>query len=686
MTTEADDHPLISFAVEANTIHVRDELAGQDLRLTAAEEPTIQPAMTELFLFPVDDAITVTTSKLRIEAHGSSAIWDGTGEHLGEFRTEPREFSAGEYYLQIVGAVNSYLRIADAPFSVSYEHLDSQKSPLLLEFPEPTPISLGARSLHSRPAATITVPDDPAALREAIPYLGSSIKEFSCERSWPSLRGHPPRLERGDHLDVPPNLSKPDTGVTIAVPETYADLYRIAPLAFYLGADVEAADRAELRLENGYTEPLSTPSESLEESVDELLGTCLLLDSLTRVDGYFSHPRYEYDELAPHLGFYPPNLYGESLTDQLMEYLEVSPSRLEPFLPQWPTTTVLRPRPADAELLPYALDALSRVHVRKSPPRDRDAKAVDPDPPSLVTAYSHSDPPAGTGRLVPVAFENALAHCLPAPADARLGFVTIDADRADRLTNLVNDVVSEYELAADAVSIVHAQTGAELERELARESDFLYSEVPVSSDGFECADGRLRLRDCADIGAKTFAVHGAASADAGLELLKRGAVAGLAIEEAVSASRIARLASSLLRGHSFAESARFAEIGETADYRFVGDASRTAVRCDGGSNPVRIDIESIGTDEHELSIWNKPTDVHRLGSVSRLIGEKVRDAYQLVGAKTRQPLRVTTSEVVSYLEDEELVVWLNGRPYHGESEATEGFVRDSARRTIGETR
>ncbi|MFC7165306.1 hypothetical protein [Halospeciosus flavus] len=348
--------------------------------------------------------------------------------------------------------MKTYVLVPDSAFTGYYRDYDELGTGPSLEFESETRVFLGVRSPHDRPQATITVPDDPSAIATAVSALGSALKEYSCERSWPTLRGHPPAIERGGELHVPDVLEKPDTGVTIALPPTYADVYRVAPLAYYLGADVVTAAGIdpELRLDVGHTEPLRRPGRTLEASVDRLLARCLLLDSLVRIDGYYSFTRYEYDEVAPHLPFYPPELYGESLDAQLMEYLEVPFDVLEPYVPQWPTTAVLRPDPGDVEVVPSLLDPLSRIHVAPAdesagasatgPEHDSnlDSRLFDP----TVTAYAGRTPPVGETRLVPAAFENARHQKRNTPSECHLQCFGVDAAAVDAFERIRDTVVA----------------------------------------------------------------------------------------------------------------------------------------------------------------------------------------------------------------------------------------------------
>ncbi len=660
----------MSFGTDGDAVVVRDAIEDRTLRLGTADRPKLRPAVTDMFVFPVDRAVSFRTTKLRVGAHSNVRLRDGDGDDRGGFDTRPRAVSGGTHFLAVDGPVKLYVRVPDASFTAAYAHAERQTAPLVVEFDEPTELAVGARSEHTRPAATITVPGSPSGMLTAVSYLGSSVKEFSAERSWPSLRGHPPAIEVGDELDVPASLSKPDTGVTIAVPPSYANAYRVAPLAFYLGATVESGGSPELRLDNGYVEPLRTDDRSLTATVADLLGRCLLLDSLVRVGGYYSLPRHEYDELAPHLPFYPPNLYDASIPDQLIEYLEVSRSRIELYLPRWPTQAVLRPRAADGELLPSVLDGLAPVRVSAS-------ATGWPDRDSPTTAYVHDDPPAGTCRLVPSSFEHVRSWSPPSPEDASVAVLTADAGRAARFRALLSD----DPLAAGSVSVRHWDDDRAADA-LAASNDLLYCDRSVPPERRAAVASATTPPDPDATDARTVVFAGEGAFPAAVDAVERGGVGGVAAERPLSPRRIRTLVEALLAGHPLSESVRLAAIGEETPFRLVGVPSRTAVRLDGANVPIRVDVESVAADEHEVTVRHQVTDEQPLGTCARFDGPPARDAYQLTGTPLTRSARATASEVRDLLADPDSVVRFNGTTYHDETDASTAFVRDEARRHL----
>ncbi|WP_233127239.1 hypothetical protein [Halorubrum sp. SD612] len=363
----------VAFEIDGTTLTVRDVIEGNRLPLHVDREPNLSPALPELFPSPVDNAVSFEAESLAIPEYSTVVVRDGGGEFVAR-PNESIQLPRDSYCIEITGATKAIVRVDDADLAVSQI---KGPDPVEVSVDRPTTVSVGARSLHSRPEATITVPDEPAAIAEAVSVLGSSIREFSAERSWPTLRGHPPRIRRGESLDIPSPLTVPDTGIEVAVRPTYADVYRLSTLAYYLGARMTIGETPAIRLDNGYTEPLPTDGRRLERRAEELLRTWFFLDTLVRTDGYTISEREGYEQVGPLLPFYPPNLADRSTSERLMEYLEVDPGSVEPQTPPWATEAVLRPTPAAAELLPHLAHVLAPVRVSQSADPSKSTGAFD---------------------------------------------------------------------------------------------------------------------------------------------------------------------------------------------------------------------------------------------------------------------------------------------------------------------
>lgn len=109
----------------------------------------------------------------------------------------------GEYVVEIPAPVKVYLRFStDSEFD-----LRNSSGHQRISFGKRTTIQLGVRSLQEQPVATITTTEDPADMLRAISYFGSGLKSTSPERSYLTLRGHPPEVPLGTELEIPSELS-----------------------------------------------------------------------------------------------------------------------------------------------------------------------------------------------------------------------------------------------------------------------------------------------------------------------------------------------------------------------------------------------------------------------------------------------------------------------------------------------
>lgn len=664
-------------AADRHGLSVGDAVEDRSFTLETDAPVEFESAAAGRFVFPVDAAVSFVAEEVRTPPNAGVLLRDESGDHLGEFGQEAWEVSRGTYYLEVSTTPKTYLHVSDASFTARYQPGDWLDARCVVSFDEPTRVVVGARSLHERPRATVTVPDDPEAVATAFSHLGSSMKEFSAERSWPTVRGHPPAVEPGDELDVPDGLARPRTGVTVTVPPDYADLYRVAPLAFYLGATVECGPEPELHLDVGYTEPLGRGPEnrSLEAAVDSLLAKCFFLDTLVRTDGYYSLPRHEYDRVAPELPFYPPNLYDLPVAEQLVEYLEVPTSVVEPHLPQWPTTAVLRPDLADVAVVPYLLDSLSRIHVAAGPDAYDPPGAVAP---SSVTAYAAGTPPDGGARLSPAALEHALEA---SPTDVEEASVRFVGGRGDPRESVVGPAP---EAALDGVEFVDAPTVGDLRGALRADADFLHFGGTVTDRGFACSDGVLAFADLPTVGATLVGLGGTAEVGAALELVDGGAVGAVATASRPPATLVGRLAGYLLTGFPLVDAVELSGLSDATACRFAGDATRVAVQQAEGRSLWHVVVASESEADHRVATSTRPSDAFGVGSVTRFAQPFVQDAYHLMGASVDYPLPVSTSQVVDLLHDEDNAVELNGRVVHRGSEATAETVRDSARRVLDE--
>ncbi|QWC20060.1 hypothetical protein [Halorubrum sp. 2020YC2] len=567
----------IGFEVDGTTLTVRDAIEGKRMRIRVDREPDLSSALTALFPLPVDRAVSFEAESVSVAEYSSIILRDDEGEFVGR-TNEATELPRGSYYIEITGTTKAYVRVNDVEIAMSGMR---GSDPIEFAFDRPRTVTVGARSFHTRPEATITVPDDPSALAEAVSVLGSSIREFSPERSWPTLRGYPPRIERGDALDIPSPLVAPDTGIEVIVRPTYADVYRLSTLSFYLGARMRTGDAPAIRLDNGYEERLPTERRALEARVEELSRTWFFLDTLARIEGYTPSNRYEYEAVGSDLPFYPPNLADLSMSERLMEYLEVDAETVAPYAPAWPTEATLRPTPAAAELLPHLARVLAPVRVRgaaKPTRSDAPIGLATPgwDSPPDPAPNPETDPiPAGTSVLTPATYETRLRRELADRGEVRVAFLLDDDERARKLrhsltTPAVPDGIGSW--SVDVSPNRNAVAGTLSDPSL----DLVLCGLPTRNGVVEAADGPVEIQSGSagsDLSAPAVSVfEGTDDVTPVLDSVDRGGIGGATFDSTIAPDRIRSFVGLLAAGCPVVAAARLALDSTGPAARFVGDS------------------------------------------------------------------------------------------------------------------
>ncbi|MFB6095149.1 MAG: hypothetical protein ABEJ71_01695, partial [Halodesulfurarchaeum sp.] len=266
-------------------------------------------------------------------------------------------FPRDTYFVELAAPMKVYLHI-DGPFSIS-----TDRHRTTLDLADADGVTVGARSHHEHPAGTIQTTRSIDDLLTTVSTLGSALKTATPERSYPTLRGHPPLIELGSSLDIPEGLEPPDTGVQIEVPPERRLIYEVAPLAFYLGASVVRGAEPRVVTDRGWIHHLDGP-QGFQTEVARTLKQVFFLDCLTRTEGYYQVDLHEREAVEPKLDLDFPSLYEEPLAVQLQRYLSVPFETIREHLPDWKLTTHVSPAPESVELLPFALNELAIVRTQ----------------------------------------------------------------------------------------------------------------------------------------------------------------------------------------------------------------------------------------------------------------------------------------------------------------------------------
>ncbi|NGM71075.1 hypothetical protein G6M89_19045 [Natronolimnobius sp. AArcel1] len=346
------------------------ERIGSTLRVTdrASAELAVDgvdrvAACTTTFPRPVDETLAVSTSELTVP---HAVVYAFSLETDTRYELTPTDESlslpADDYVIDIDAEIKTYVRLSGRATLTQTDGFES----VTLSLPEQTRVILGFRSRNELPVDTITVPDQPDAIAEALSHLSVAHKTDGPDRTYPTLRGHPPLLESGDTLEIPTHLERecPDTGIELIVPPNYEALYSIAPLAYYLQATVTTDNRfdyARIRLADRGVETELEPLPALEDDIAQLLRKTFFLDCLVRNVGPYGTSLSEL-KLIDALGLNSEYLYEASPQDRLAAYLEIPFEAIEHRLPEWHLATYVTPTYDRLETLPFLLDRMSLIY------------------------------------------------------------------------------------------------------------------------------------------------------------------------------------------------------------------------------------------------------------------------------------------------------------------------------------
>ena len=282
---------------------------------------------------PVDETIVVETTELRFP---HAVVYAFVVGRIDQFQLDPSgrplSLDPGEYVVDVDTEIKTYLRFSgEATVRTAADF-----SSVVVSFPERTRVIVGFRSRHELPIGRITVPETFDGVASALTHLASSHKTERPDRTYPTLRGHPPLLELGDRLEVPDHVRRatPDSGIELRVPRRLEQLFVVAPLAHYLQAKVTSADLDQplLQIPNHAIERTLGTTLDVESEVRRLVEKTFFLDCLVRNAGPYGTNLAELS-LLDALRLDGADLYTASIEDRLAMYLDIPYAALEHRIP-----------------------------------------------------------------------------------------------------------------------------------------------------------------------------------------------------------------------------------------------------------------------------------------------------------------------------------------------------------------
>lgn len=515
------------------------------LHTSAPTTPT--PVPTDRFEYPVDSARTVRTAAIMIPAVTGVNLKDESGAVLT--RTEERadeSYPPDRYVLELSAPLKVYLAV-DSGVSIS-----SDTTRTRIEFGTETAVTVGARSRHQSPAGTITTTDCPTDMMAAVSAFGSALKTTGCERSYPTLRGHPPVIERGQTLDVPEELTPPETEITIELPPERRYVYVVASLAYYLGATVRPESTPRITTSTGFEHPLDT-GHGFQAEVERVLKQVLFLDCLTRTTDETGIELHERRTLEPSLPFSLEELYGRSIAEQLQAYLSVPYADIEQHVPEWKMTSHVSTRPDSIEAIPFLVNDLAVVRTPRCERVDRQngqvetisefvrdgaltrstaadttgrREYVQPETTeSLEHVWVGDETPLGASKATPTAFRNRLDRT-PTDGDISISVVCNESEMAEEC-DAIDDVYGSQSDLPHSVRIHRGVSTDELAAVLETPTDFLHYIGHIDHEGLQCPNGRFDARTLGTVGVDAFFLNGCQSYEQGMALIDAGAIGGV---------------------------------------------------------------------------------------------------------------------------------------------------------------
>ena len=668
-------------------VEVADDIQGVTTRLETATPVSPQPTAPSGVVFPVDVAVRLDTTGLRIPQHVNVIVRTAEGRVVAEGvnRTDI-DLPHGEYVVEITSlAVKTYLAVDGALHSTT----DEVGRRLRVEGTDH--VRLGIRSMHEFPAATVTTTDRPVDVARALSCLGSALKTTSPERSWPTLRGHPPLLELGDSFDAPPEFERRDGPVRIEVPPDVGSLFPVAPLAYYTDAVVALGDAPRL-LVDGEAYPLDGDG-GFERTVHRTLERLFTLDCIVRTEGLYPVNLHARRLVEEDLSFDIASLYDAPLTEQLRAYLDTPHDLVEPAIPTWKSTVDLAPTAENLVYLPFATADLARVRCPRptlarssSPPSEaiadfyradggaecetvrrpedtpfgEDVTVVQPEPTDTI---EH----AWVGEGVPMgASKPTLAACkrrLEAQPSGAIEVAVVSNSPEMRAEMDVRDLYGLRELVAFDIDIFEDLTGPELARVLADDYDFVHYVGHVDDDGMQCADGPLDATTLEYVGARAFVLNACRSYEQGLELVEKGAIAGVVTLAEVGnepATRIGRTLARLLNaGFSMAGALDIISSDTITgrQYAVIGDAQVQIANSRSGT-PTVSDIHRLANDDYSVTMYGYPTTTFALGTL--LTPNIAGNATRFLNSGPTTEFVVDSTELERFVDSERAPLLLDG--------------------------
>jgi hypothetical protein len=670
---------------------------------------------SDTFSVPLDSVYRLNTPVIRLPKPVAVFIREADGQFVREVSNRDEiSIPDGEHIIEFGGLdIKTYLR---ASGRVEIQIDTSGNGGTRIHGMDANHMTVGLRSFHEYPAATVTTTDEPRDIMRSISCLGSGLKATSCERSFPTLRGHPPKIEVGKRFDAPPDIERTTetASVTIEVPVELSSIYPVAPLAYYLNAALVPG--SEPRLISGDATHSLDNEGGLEATVARILKHVFTLDCIIRTEGLYPIRLGEREAFSERVDadFDFADLYQCSLPELINRYLSIPFETLDGIRPRWPLTADIVPESEHLSYVPYVVHNLSTI--RCPTPSTSTDDTADPAESEAIKDFYRGPDPASISRSreikrdshdksdeddddsfldIPRVFKpeptDSITHMwigegypvLAAKPTLESSQRRLDETPSGSIEVAVvsnspemreeSDVAELYglrELVDFDVAVYEDLTQDELRAVCADDYDLLHYVGHVTDDGLQCDDGWLDAETLDQVNVRAFMLNGCRSFEQGMELINAGAIGGLCTLNSVGntpATRIGRTVARLLNsGFSLGGALDIIkdEFLTARQYMIVGDP-RITVAQSAGTVPVFAKLCRMDSSTFNMSLHGYPTDKAHIGGIyTPLIPED--EPYYVHGGPSGN-FSISSDDLRNYLDLVQLPVRFNDTLIWGET-------------------
>ncbi|MFB6185464.1 MAG: hypothetical protein ABEI86_01170 [Halobacteriaceae archaeon] len=583
------------------------------------------------------------------------------------------KLSYDKYLIQSISNIMLYVEFKNQA------QIRQREDRIEIRFDETTEIKLGARSYNQTPEHTITTTKQFEDLLKAIGYLSSCFKMSTPDRSYPSLRGHPPLLEIGESLDIPSKLEKPNNQIKILLPKDIRYLMVVAPLAYYVQADLIPAntENCKLIVDSDVIYSFGDFPE-IQEEVKSVLRQIFYLDCLVREEGMYSTDVAE-KPLLKLIDLDAKKCYNQSPGERLKTYLSKNFEVIKSEIPKWHLTHYVESSVDKVVSLPHLLHRISVIRIvsesdwsetnifEKSIDRSNlrkvsNRKPTETNPIFPSDAKSHivgwlaDGDPIDAYKAISKAYENSLRLPFSSSEEKRIIIILNDKEMDSEIGNVTNLYKSQSDKASTQVIHKRNLTPSELANVFEEKNDFVHYVGHCSKDGFNCRNGVLDVSSISESNSEVFFLNSCNSYSQGKELIRKGSIAGaVTISDVIDSQATSvgtKFGQLLINGFGIQyalETAR-SQIMMDKKYLVVGDGTHSLLASNGNQSLI-YDLEK--QTENKFKIITHTFDISQPGGSYKSNFEYKEDPH-LCGKDSYYELEY--DQLLNFLENDQFPV------------------------------